>query len=132
MVATKKDKKKKEIVTWVYKLDVKGKAFYVGQTGSLQNREKSHREAISKKKHKCKQLNNIPVDEVDFIPLAKINTDCSLIVMLVESIFNVLESPYNSIVWIGFRASVTFKRCDKKTAQALLDCLISIRMVEIL
>lgn len=131
MVA-KTNKKQGDKPTWVYKLSINDKAFYVGQTGSLKNRESKHREDISKKKHKCKQLNKVEVNDVDFIPLAKINTDCSLIVMLVEALFNVLEEPYNSIVWVGFRASVTFKRCDKKTAQALLDCLVAIGMVELL
>ena len=101
-------------MTEIYSISACNETLYIGQTRNSKQRFDKHRADIVAKKHKCKALNKVDVDDCEFTILARVNSESDMIICLVEWLYNSLYKPKNKHVWIGFNSSVTFARCDKE------------------
>ncbi|KAF5066173.1 hypothetical protein DSECCO2_266250 [anaerobic digester metagenome] len=61
--------------------------------------------------------------------IAELNCDNSLLVCMVEGLYNSLYKPKNKIVWRSGKNTVTYGRVEKDVARSLLDELLNIGVV---
>lgn len=119
-----------EIMTYIYGIFVSGDCYYIGQTENIERRFKEHAKAIENGKHSVKAFNKVDINEVEMRVIAELNCDNSLLVCMVEGLYNSIYKPKNKIVWRSGKNAVTYSRVEKDIARRLLGELITLGVVK--
>ena len=117
-------------MTYIYGIFVSGDCYYIGQTGNIERRFREHRKAIENGTHSVKALNNTIINEVKMRAIAVVNCDNSLLVCMVEGLYNSIYKPKNKIVWRSGRNTVTYSRVEKDVSRRLLGEMITLGAVK--
>lgn len=117
-------------MTYIYGIFVSGECYYIGQTGNIERRFKEHTKAIENDTHSVKAFNKVNINEVEMRVIVELNCDNSLLVCMVEGLFNSIYKPKNKIVWRSGKNTVTYSRVEKDIAKKLLVELIKLGVVK--
>lgn len=103
--------------SYIYSITDKAtnKVVYVGSTKDFKRRCREHMRDIEKGIHKIKKLNTYKPEQLEFRVEYELDTDCSLVVNMMECFVNDLYKPYNRLVIKGFKGqAVTLARTGNK------------------
>lgn len=103
--------------SYIYSITDKAtdKVVYVGSTKDFKRRCREHQRDIEKGIHKIKKLNTYKPEQLEFCVEYELDTDCSLVVNMMECFVNDLYKPYNRLVIKGFKGqAVTLARTGNK------------------
>lgn len=116
----------------IYGIFVSGVCYYIGQTGNIERRLREHRKAIENGTHSVKALNalnKVDIEQIEMRAIAELSCDSSLLVCMVEGLYNSLYKPKNRIAWRSGGCTVTYSRVEKDVAVRLLDEMIELGVV---